>query len=162
MFKFSVLFSNLNWGCSEGVQIFSICILYNYAFEWLIVSGFFWLTVWFYLLWEQLNLCSESTWSCSINILKIARAALFMYKWDLILALFVSWIFQELLYLGSEHILRTTVTSVSFLDLNRPAPAKLRTQIEHLEQLIFSWKHKRKIWTLSEPQQKNFICLLKN
>ncbi len=165
MFKFSFLFSNLNWGCSEGVQIFSICILNNYAFAWLIVSGFFWLTVWFYLSWEQLNLYSESAWSCSINVPTILRAALFTSKLDLILALFVSWILQELLYLGSEHRLRRIVTSVSVPYLNRSAPAKLRTQIEqirmHLEPLNFGLKRKRKIWMLFEPQYKNFKCLLK-
>ncbi len=57
---------------------------------------------------------------------------------------FVSRIFQELLYSGSEHRLRRIVTSISVLDLNRATPAKFRTQIEQivtpLEQPQFRFK----------------------
>ena len=66
-----------------------------------------------------------------------------------IIALFVSWKLLELLYIGPEHKLRRIVSSTSFQDLNRAAPATFRIQIEHIrihfEQARIRFRTKRKI-----------------
>ncbi len=84
------------------------------------------------------------------------------------IALFASWKFLELLYIGFEHKLRIIVSSTSVQDLNRAAPATIRMQIKqiqthltHFEQSQIRFRTKSKIWTLFEPKHQNFKCLLK-
>ncbi len=60
---------------------------------------------------------------------------------------------------------RIIVSSTSVQNLNRAALATFRTQIEqiwmHFEQSQIRLRTKWKIWTLFEPEHKNFKCLLK-
>ncbi len=82
-----------------------------------------------------------------------------------IIALFTSWKLLELLYIGPEHKLSRTVSSISVQDLNRAAIAIFSTQIQqirtHFEQPQSRFITKWKIWTLFEHQLKKFQCLLK-
>ncbi len=88
------------------------------------------------------------------------KAALNVFKF----ALFVSWISQELLYLGPEQRWKWLFSLVCAQNLYRAAPAKFRTQMEqirtHYEQPQFALETNWRIWMHYEHQHKNLKCLL--
>ncbi len=138
-------FKFLCWG-SKSVQIFYFFLtLFEAALNVL----------------KLLSLCSEII----LTLNAFFWLAIGFPAFSSIIALFASWKFLELLFIGFEPKWRRIVSSTSVQDLHRAPPATFRTQIEqirtHFEQPQKRFKTKWKIWTLFEPQLKKFKCLLK-